>query len=36
MESIIKLHLNLALIGHVDSGKSTLAGHLLYLNHQIT
>ena len=25
-----KLHLNLVVIGHVDSGKSTTTGHLIY------
>ncbi|PRP82636.1 hypothetical protein PROFUN_09747 [Planoprotostelium fungivorum] len=27
-----KEHLNLVVIGHVDAGKSTIMGHLLYLN----
>jgi elongation factor 1-alpha len=26
----VKLHLNLVVIGHVDSGKSTTTGHLIY------
>lgn len=25
-----KLHINLVVIGHVDSGKSTTIGHLIY------
>jgi len=25
-----KLHVNLVVIGHVDSGKSTTTGHLIY------
>lgn len=25
-----KLHLNIVVIGHVDSGKSTTTGHLIY------
>ena len=25
-----KLHINLIVIGHVDSGKSTTIGHLIY------
>lgn len=25
-----KLHINLVVIGHVDSGKSTTTGHLIY------
>jgi len=28
--------LNICIIGHVDSGKSTLTGHLLYLKGKIT
>ena len=30
-----KHHLNLIIVGHVDSGKSTLTGHLLYLLKQL-
>jgi elongation factor 1-alpha len=26
----VKKHINLVVIGHVDSGKSTTAGHLIY------
>jgi elongation factor 1-alpha len=26
-----KSHINLVVIGHVDAGKSTTAGHLIYL-----
>lgn len=25
-----KVHMNIVVIGHVDSGKSTSAGHLIY------
>lgn len=25
-----KLHINIVVIGHVDSGKSTTTGHLIY------
>jgi elongation factor 1-alpha len=25
-----KTHINIVVIGHVDSGKSTMAGHLIY------
>ncbi|CAL5990963.1 Elongation_factor 1-alpha [Hexamita inflata] len=25
-----KNHINIVVIGHVDNGKSTLAGHLIY------
>lgn len=25
-----KIHINLVIIGHVDSGKSTTTGHLIY------
>ncbi|MHA1304484.1 MAG: GTP-binding protein, partial [Candidatus Heimdallarchaeaceae archaeon] len=31
MSSKEKPHLNLVIIGHVDHGKSTMTGHLLYL-----
>lgn len=31
-ESSKKEHLNMVVIGHVDAGKSTIMGHLLYLN----
>jgi elongation factor 1-alpha len=30
-----KEHLNLVIIGHVDHGKSTLVGHLLYMLGQV-
>ena len=33
--SVKKPHLNLVMIGHVDHGKSTLTGHLLYLTGHI-
>ena len=28
--AIQKIHINIVVIGHVDSGKSTTTGHLLY------
>lgn len=31
-----KEHLNLVVIGHVDAGKSTLMGHLLFLLGQVS
>jgi len=31
-ESKDKEHINLVVIGHVDAGKSTIMGHLLYLS----
>jgi elongation factor 1 alpha-like protein len=31
MEEENKNNLNLVIIGHVDSGKSTMTGHLLHL-----
>ncbi|MEN3054866.1 MAG: GTP-binding protein, partial [Candidatus Methanosuratincola petrocarbonis] len=31
MSSQKKEHLNLLVMGHVDNGKSTLVGHLLFL-----
>jgi len=30
MDQQQKSHMNIAVIGHVDSGKSTIIGHLLY------
>lgn len=32
----VKEHLNLVVIGHVDAGKSTIMGHLLYLSGNVT
>ena len=31
-----KEHINLVVIGHVDAGKSTLMGHLLFLKGQVS
>jgi len=31
VEETLKKHLNIVFIGHVDAGKSTLCGHILYL-----
>ncbi len=36
MSSEKKPHLNLIVVGHVDHGKSTLTGHLLYLSGAVT
>ena len=30
MSNVPKANINLVVIGHVDSGKSTTAGHLIY------
>jgi elongation factor 1-alpha len=35
MSSLGKPHLNLVIVGHVDHGKSTMTGHLLYLTGNI-
>jgi Elongation factor Tu GTP binding domain len=32
---IAKMHMNLVFIGHVDAGKSTLGGQLLYLTNMV-
>ncbi len=28
----VKKHVNVVFIGHVDAGKSTISGHILFLN----
>ena len=31
----LKKHLNIVFCGHVDAGKSTISGHLMYLTGQV-
>jgi peptide chain release factor subunit 3 len=31
-EEVGKEHVNIVFIGHVDAGKSTMGGHLLYIS----
>jgi peptide chain release factor subunit 3 len=34
-QKTLKRHLNMVFIGHVDAGKSTISGHIMYLTGQV-
>jgi len=36
MEALVKEYLSMVVLGHVDAGKSTVAGHLLHLTGAIS